>query len=30
LALREQIVGTVPHDAADQLCDTLVTPDGAF
>lgn len=30
LALREQIVEAVPHDAADQLCDTLVTPDGAF
>lgn len=30
LALREQIVDAVPHDAADQPCDTLVTPDGTF
>lgn len=30
LALREQIVDTVPRDAADQPCDTLVTPDGTL
>lgn len=30
LALREQIVEAVPRDAADEPCDTLVTPDGAY